>query len=744
MSKKNASHSYTPLSLQDPNESDKVGTTSDKLSRGQEIESPNSDHRRASMSDENSSSSFEMDSIDSLPQRRHLSRFRDISRFGVGTIFNSTYWNRYRIRYLVVTCILAVVAILVPLLVIKPWKHHYRLAPVTNDKVKAMPDEQPVWPIPRSFSFGNEKASLTPTFQIKVQSSDNEPLDPTLYPILHKAINRCMDRIQTKRSTTIIETNGYPSHSQDPSSLSELVIVIDNALAPLEYGVDESYSININNQPGPQPNQEGSMVHEELKRQKRAPTKEAIAVLKANTQFGIMNGLETFTQLIVATPGSDTLVPGQAVENILEIPNVPWQIQDKPQFSHRGILLDTSRNYFPVKDILRTLDAMSVVRLNVFHWHVLDQQTYPLVSESFPELTAKGAQRPDYVYTQNDVATIVRHGEELGIRVLPEFDSPGHAASWGRSYPNLTVCLDAQPHQKYAAEPPAGQLDPLEPFTYTVLDSLVKEWTAQFPDKQAHMGGDEINFNCWKTSDRLRDYIEHANHRAQYENALLPALTNAAPENNMRRTTSGKQSGEDKLLEVYLNRTFGMFLAQGKRPIVWEELALEHNLALPDSAIVQVWKNAANAKKVIAQGKPVILSSSEYWYLDCGAGQWLIGSQGHSWCQFASWQRLYSYSFTDQFNVEQQKMVYGGEVCMWAEQTDSSNLDSNLWPRSAAAAEVLWSGSRDDQENERPLMDAAKRLAAVRDRLVQMGVTAAPMYPSYCRHHPEGCLSPLN
>ncbi|KAF9114917.1 hypothetical protein BGX27_009464 [Mortierella sp. AM989] len=628
------------------------------------------------------------------------------------------------------------------------------LAPLNNENIKAMPDEQPVWPIPKSFSFGNEKVSLSPTFQIKVQSSSNsEPLDTTLYPVLNKAINRYMDHIHLKRNSTIIvDTNSVkdPSYNTQASiPLSELVIIIDNAQAVLEYGVNESYVINITTSQNnflTQPDKESPKLHDEMSYQERAPTGiSASAVLSANTQWGVINGLKTFLQLVLASSvpqGIDAAAPERTVENLLEIPNVPWLIQDEPRYSHRGILLDTSRNYFSVKDILKTLDAMSIVKLNVFHWHVLDQQTYPLVSRSYPELTAKGAQRPDFIYSEQDVATIIQHGQELGIRVLPEFDSPGHAASWGRSYPNLTVCLDAQPHQKYAAEPPAGQLDPLEPFTYTVLDTLIKEWGAQFPDNQVHVGGDEINFHCWKTSPRLRDYIEHANRRDEYESALMPTAVNVAPGNNMRRTGSiNHQSGEDKLLEVYLTKAFSMFMAQGKRPIVWEEMALEHNVMLPDSVIVQVWKNAGNAKRVIEQGRPVIISSAEYWYMDCGAGQWLIGSQGNSWCSYSNWQRVYSYSLTDKLNEAQQKMVYGGEVCMWSEQTDSSNLDANLWPRSAAAAEVLWSGSEDDQGNPRPLIHAAKRLAAVRDGLVQMGVAAAPMYPSWCRHHPEACLA---
>ncbi|KAF8951762.1 hypothetical protein BGZ46_003804, partial [Entomortierella lignicola] len=608
-------------------------------------------------------------------------------------IASSTHWKRYWLKYTALAIILSITAIVVALLVTKPWQDHHRMAPVVNNNVKTMPDEQPVWPIPKSFSFGNEKVSLSSSFQIKVQSTlNNELLDTTLYPVLDKAINRFKDRIQIKRNSTILETNNYPNYAtHEATPLPELIIIIDNAQATLEYGVDESYVINITTtQPvlSSQSRKAILITDNDSPYEKRALIGEASAVLKANTQWGVIHGLETLSQLVLASNApSRSSVPGQTVENILEIPNIPWLILDEPRYSHRGLLLDTSRNYFPVKDIIRTLDAMSIVKLNVFHWHVLDQQTYPLVSKAYPELTNKGAQRPDLVYSEQDVAKIIQHGQELGIRVLPEFDSPGHAASWGRSYPNLTVCLDAQPHQTYAAEPPAGQLDPLEPFTYTILDTLVKEWTAQFPDNQVHIGGDEINFDCWKTSDRLRDYIDHADHRARYEDALLPTVINTASGNAMRRTTSGSQSGEDKLLELYLNKALGMFLAQGKRPIVWEEMALEHNVMLPDSAIVQVWKNAGNAKRVIAQGRPVILSSAEYWYLDCGSGQWLIGTQGHNWCGFSNWQRVYSYSLTDKLNEAEQKLVYGGEICMWAEQTDSSNLDPNLWPRSAAAAE---------------------------------------------------------
>ncbi|KAF9957999.1 hypothetical protein BGZ70_009345 [Mortierella alpina] len=617
---------------------------------------------------------------------------------------------------------------MVTLLILKPWQRH-KLAPIHNDAVKALPDEQPVWPIPRTFSFGDERVSLSPDFKISLQqSSPGTKSSTAAHPVLEKAIARCLERLQLKRNSTTQNDITGSTTSATAETLSELVIIVNDALAPLEFGMIESYSLNITTPRSKPASADGS------------PTKSdtLAADLKADTQWGVLHGLETFSQLVQATRISSDTEAQQPVNNRLDIPNAPWSIHDEPRYPHRGLLLDTSRHYIPVKDIIRTLDAMSVVKLNVFHWHILDQQSYPLVSKTYPDLAEKGAERPGYVYTQQDVASIVQFGEERGIRILPEFDAPGHTASWGRAYPNITVCLDMQPHNKYAAEPPAGQLDPLEPFTYTLLDGLVKEWASQFPDKHVHIGGDEINAECWKSSERLTDYMNNPNRRAGYEKPLKQVQDYS--DQMKRKSSSGSQSGLDKLLELYLDKVFGMYLAQGKRPVFWEEIALEHNVRIPRSSIVQVWKNSRNAKRVIQQGLPVILSGGDYWYLDCGSGSWLIGSQGESWCKFSSWQRMYSYKLTDQLSTEQRKFVYGGEVCMWSEQTDSSNLDSNLWPRTAAAAEVLWSGDQDDQGQTRPLLHAAKRLEAVRERLTQMGVRAAPVFPSWCAKHPETCL----
>ncbi|KAF9972447.1 hypothetical protein BGZ73_004429 [Actinomortierella ambigua] len=522
----------------------------------------------------------------------------------------SKSWHRHWKRYLLgIAVALIVVIVVVALLVVRPWATTKRSAPLNNDAVKALPANQPLWPIPKAFSFGNDSVVLKDDFLIQI----SPPATST--PLLDKAITRYIRLLRAKLNRTSTPEAWAPPPLRQPLAgerqhpvLGKLSIQVKDPHASLAYGMEESYSLSISVAPlGPGETGESSMAAA------------AVATLVADTQWGVLRGLDTFVQLVHPTDPTDSLQnPASEALPTLGIANVPWAIQDKPKYSHRGLLLDTSRNYYPVKDILRTLDAMAIVKLNVFHWHVLDQQYYPLVSKAFPQLTQYGAEAWDRVYTPEDVASIVKYGEERGIRVLPEFDTPGHTASWGRAFPNITVCLDAQPHQTYAAEPPAGQLDPLEPFTYKLLYTLIGEWATQFPDKQAHVGGDEVNFNCWKTNERIRDYIQHSGRRNELTEQLLEALRQEdVPQlvdmmkdegsSGSGFSTAGThalrgQSGEDKLLDFFLTRLFRMYEERGKTPIVWEEMAIEHDVKLPESAIVQVWKKAANARKVPSIG----------------------------------------------------------------------------------------------------------------------------------------------
>jgi hexosaminidase len=162
------------------------------------------------------------------------------------------------------------------------------------------------------------------------------------------------------------------------------------------------------------------------------------AGIKANSTLGLFRGLATFSQLFYY------------LNDVIYTVEAPISITDSPVYPYRGFMLDTSRNYFPVSDILRTLDAMAMVKLTTFHWHMVDSQSFPLEVPEFPELSAKGAYGSSLVYSTNDVQNIVTYAAARGIDVLPEVDTPGHTAVIAESYPEHIACADATPWATYA------------------------------------------------------------------------------------------------------------------------------------------------------------------------------------------------------------------------------------------------------------------------------------------------------
>ncbi|CAG8623445.1 8972_t:CDS:2, partial [Cetraspora pellucida] len=258
----------------------------------------------------------------------------------------------------------------------------------------------------------------------------------------------------------------------------------------------------------------------------------------------------------------------------------------------------------------------------------------------------------------------------------------------------------------FSAEPPSGQLNPALNETYSFLNKLLPELISYFNDKYYHAGGDEVNMQCWNTTPSITEYLN------QHPNSSI-----------------------ETLLSKFINETHEIVRKSGKLPITWQEMIVDHNLTLKNDTLVQVWTSKDVVKKVVAKGYRVVTGSSDKWYLDCGHGGWLGNNvNGSSWCDpYKTWQMIYSYNPIEGLTDEEAKLIIGGEVLLWSEQADPTNLDILLWPRSSAAAEVLWSGPYDTSKKLRtPGKNALARLTDWRFRMVERGVNAVPLQPLWC------------
>uniref|UniRef100_A0A673LW20 Beta-hexosaminidase n=1 Tax=Sinocyclocheilus rhinocerous TaxID=307959 RepID=A0A673LW20_9TELE len=385
---------------------------------------------------------------------------------------------------------------------------------------------------------------------------------------------------------------------------------------------------------------------------------EGQAVLRSVTVWGALRGLESFSQLVYQDDYGSYFIN-------------KTEIVDFPRFAFRGLLLDTSRHYLPLHAILKTLDAMAYSKFNVFHWHIVDDPSFPYQSRTFPDLSNKGAFHPfTHVYTQSDVMRVIEHARMRGIRVVPEFDSPGHTLSWGKGQPNLlTPC--------YKGDVPSGSFGPVDPTvdtTYKFMESLLKEVKFVFPDSYVHLGGDEVSFACWQSNPNVRTFMEK------------------------------------------------MECLKTKTSIVWQDV-FDYRERIPQDTVLEIWKGEtyqAELSRMTQAGHRVLLSAP--WYIN-------HISYGQDWRNSYAVQPQ-NFSGTE----EQKKLVIGGEVAMWGEYVDATNLNPRLWPRACAAAERLWS----DEEKTLDADLAFPRLEKFRCELLRRGIQAEPLFVGHCKHEYDG------
>jgi hexosaminidase len=352
------------------------------------------------------------------------------------------------------------------------------------------------------------------------------------------------------------------------------------------------------------------------------------------------------------------------------------RITDRPRFVWRGLMMDVCRHFMPRDVVLRELDGMELVKLNVLHLHLTEDQGFRIESKVFPELQEQGSN--GQFLSQDDIRKIIHEADLRGIRVVPEFDLPGHSASWFVSHPEL-----ASAPGPYSIETRFGvfgpTFDPTNEATYTFLDRFLGEMAALFPDPYMHIGGDENNGKQWDANAAIQAFMK---------------------KNGMK---------DNQALQAYFNqRIYAILKAHGKRMIGWDEIgdandstATSKAQGLPKDITIQSWRGPEGLVKAARAGHDVILSNG--WYIDL--------------CYSAEKNYLNDPLPADSpLSAEERSHVLGGEATMWAELVDARNVDTRIWPITAAIAERLWSAS-----SVNDVADMYRRLELVSAQLDEIG-----------------------
>ncbi len=446
---------------------------------------------------------------------------------------------------------------------------------------------------------------------------------------LYTAATRFLRRLSGR--TGVFFEKGFPESTKNAPSL----IINVKREGKLELSEDESYSLAI--------------------------TTAAIR-LEAETDIGAIRGLETLLQLV--TSGADHFY----------FPAL--RIKDSPRFPWRGLMIDVARHYQPIEVIKRNLDAMAAVKLNVFHWHLTDDQGFRIESKSHPKLHELGSD--GQYYTQKEIRDVIQYASDRGIRVVPELDVPGHASAILTAYPEL----GSKENMKYQIERYAGVFDPtLDPTnekTYEVLADLFEEVALIFPDPYVHIGGDENEGKHWDENPKIKDFKQKHSLTSNHD------------------------------LQTHFNLRLQKILEKlNKKLVGWEEIMTPE---MPTSAVIHSWRGVEEG---LQPGESLVKAAKKGHYSILSTGYYI--DRMHD---IANHYLVDPLPKSSNLTKDEQKRILGGEVTMWGELVTPLTIDSRIWPRTAAIAERFWSPTGVvDIDHMR------KRLSVISFRLEELGLT---------------------
>jgi hexosaminidase len=470
-------------------------------------------------------------------------------------------------------------------------------------------------PVPAYIKHSEEKFRINKSFTISVIGNPGERV--------YKEATRSLRRLDNRMGFFFSQGNITLKDSLRTASL--LIEVTRPAL--LKLYEDESYKVYIG------------------KRQVR---------LIASTDLGAIRGLETLQQL-VSVDSDGYYFPGV-------------EITDAPRFPWRGLLLDITLHWMPMDVVKRTLDCMASVKMNVLHLHLTEDQMFGIESKVYPRFHELGAE--GNYYTQEEMKEVIAYADQRGIRIVPEFDLPGHCTSWLRAYPQLAaVKRDYELQRYFGVFDPA--LDVTKDYTYRFLDSLFTEMAHLFPDEYFHIGGDENTGKDWDRNPEIREYMKK------------------------KGMTSYRQ-----LETEFISRLLPILKKNGKKMMGWDEILQP---GVPHDIMIQSWRGSESLVEAARKGYTGLLSSG--YYID------LIQPTDFHYL-------VDPIPENTTLTPEQQKLIVGGEATMWTEHVTPETVDSRIWPRTAAIAERFWSPA-----NVRDVEDMYRRIDRISLLLEGLGST---------------------
>ncbi len=469
-------------------------------------------------------------------------------------------------------------------------------------------------PVPANVIWKDGRLNLTKDFKVALKGQTDERLKNYIFRVMRRLEGR-----------TVMS---FAREFSSDASNAQLLIETKSTLPKIpQLGIDESYKLEINN------NQ---------------------VKLTADTTVGAMRGLETFLQLL------------EGDKDGFYFPAV--SIDDKPRFPWRGLMIDSARHFMPLEVLKRNIDGMASVKLNVLHWHLTEDQGFRVETKKFPKLYQMGSD--GNFYTQEEIKEIINYAADRGIRVMPEFDMPGHATAWLVGHPELGSLPGP-----YKIERNPGIFDPtLNPIkekTYKFLDVFLTEMAELFPDKYLHIGGDENEGKQWDANQEIQAFKKEKGFKTNHD------------------------------LQNYFNKKILKTLQKNNKIMMgWDEIFVPD---LPKDVVIHSWRGQKSLAEAAGKGYTGVLSNG--YYIDL--------------MQPASEHYLVDPIPADtQLSAEEQKRVLGGEATMWSEWVSPETIDSRIWSRMPAIAERLWS-----PQNVRDVDNMYRRLEIIKIQLEELGLT---------------------